>query len=401
MNFDEIIAIRNAFKTVRKRQVENVPPDLNEKMKRLRDVRELSVGNEELLRKAVLKAEENGIRVFVTKNSNDAIQLILKEIGSERLIVKSKSNVTKEIKLTEELESRGVEVIETDIGDRILQVLKERPSHPTGPISHLSAKKISEGLSKIYGVQIKDNPEDIVRFVRKEIRDYIEKAHVGITGANAITAEEGSIVLAHNEGNISEVIRKEKHIVVTAIDKVYPAIEDAINMLKVITYNATGSLIPSFIEIISGVSKTADVEKKFIKGIHSPGDVVLILLDNKRTEIIEKGFKELFLCIDCGNCLLHCPMYNTIGNYFAEEKYLGGKGLANKSLTKEEVNKKLEFCLTCGKCMENCPLSIDIPSVIRSIRSESYPEEAYYFLKSHLIWLYYMVRLKVWSNLKI
>ena len=401
MNFDEIIAIRNAFKTVRKRQIENLPPDLNEKMKRLRDVRELSVGNEELLRKAVLKAEENGIRVFITKNSNDAIQLILKEIGSERLIVKSKSNVTKEIKLTEELESRGVEVIETDIGDRILQVLKERPSHPTGPISHLSAKKISEGLSKIYGVQIKDNPEDIVRFVRKEIRDYIEKARVGITGANAITAEEGSIVLAHNEGNISEVIRKEKHIVVTAIDKVYPAIEDAINMLKVITYNATGSLIPSFIEIISGVSKTADVEKKYFRGVHSPVEVILILLDNKRTEIIEKGFKELLLCIDCGNCLLHCPMYNTVGNYFAEGKYLGGKGLANKSLTKEEVNKKLEFCLTCGKCRENCPLSIDIPSVIRSIRSESYPEEAYYFLKSHLIWLYYMVRLKVWSNLKI
>jgi L-lactate dehydrogenase complex protein LldG len=401
MNFDEIIAIRNAFKTVRKRQVENVPPDLNEKMKKLRDVRELSVGNEELLRKAVRKAEENGIKVFITKNSNDAIQLILKETESERLIVKSKSNVTKEIKLTEELESRGVEVIETDVGDRILQVLKERPSHPTGPISHLSAKKISEGLSKIYGVQIKDNPEDIVRFVRKEIRDYIEKARVGITGANAITAEEGSIVLAHNEGNISEVIRKEKHIVVTAIDKVYPAIEDAINMLKVITYNATGSLIPSFIEIISGVSKTADVEKKFIKGIHSPGEVILILLDNKRTEIIEKGFKELLLCIDCGNCLLHCPIYNTIGNYFAEEKYLGGKGLAYQSIAKEEINKKLEFCLTCGKCKENCPLSIDIPSVIRSIRSESYPEEAYYFLKSHLIWLYYMVRLKVWSNLKI
>jgi|SRR3989304_2024222 len=401
MNFDEIIAIRNAFKTVRKRQVENVPPDLNEKMKRLREVRELSVGNEELLRKAVRKAEENGIRVFITKNSNDAIQLILKETESEKLIVKSKSNVTKEIKLTEELGARGVEVIETDIGDRILQVLKEMPSHPTGPISHLSAQKISEGLSKIYGVQIKDNPEDIVRFVREEIRGYIGKAHVGITGANAITVEEGSIVLAHNEGNISEVIRKEKHIVVTAIDKVYPAIEDAINMLKVITYNATGSLIPSFIEIISGVSKTADVEKKFFRGVHSPGEVILILLDNKRTEIIEKGFKELLLCIDCGNCLLHCPMYNTVGNYFAEGKYLGGKGLANKSLTKEEVNKKLEFCLTCGKCRENCPLSIDIPSVIRSIRSESYPEEAYYFLKSHLIWLYYMVRLKIWSNLKI
>jgi L-lactate utilization protein LutB len=401
VNFDEIISLRKAFKSVRNRQQKNVPPDLHEKIKRLRAVRELSIGNDELLKRAMKKMEENGIKVFTAKSRDDAVQIILKELGTEKLVAKSKSNVTKEIKLTEELESREIKVIETDIGDRILQVLREKPSHPTGPIAHLSAKKISEGLSKIYGVEIGSDPGDIVRFVRNEIRDYIDKALVGVTGANAITAEEGSIVLAHNEGNISEVIRKEKHIVVTAIDKVYPSIEDAINMLKVITYNATGSLIPSFIEIISGVSKTADVEKKFFRGVHSPGEVILVLLDNKRTEIIEKGFRELLFCIDCGNCLLHCPMYNAVGNYFAEEKYLGGRGLACQSLTEGEVNKKLEFCLTCGKCKENCPLSIDIPAVIRGIRSESYPEEAYYFLKSHLMWLYYMVRLRVWSNLKM
>jgi L-lactate utilization protein LutB len=401
VNFDEIISLQKAFKSVRNRQQKNVPPDLHEKIKRLRAVRELSIGNDELLKRAVKKMEENGIKVFTAKSRDDAVQIMLKELGTEKLVAKSKSNVTKEIKLTEELESRGIKVIETDIGDRILQVLREKPSHPTGPITHLSAKKISEGLSKIYGVEIGSDPGGIVRFVRNEIRNYIDKARIGVTGANAITAEEGSIVLAHNEGNISEVIRKEKHIVVTAIDKVYPSIEDAINMLKVITYNATGSLIPSFIEIISGVSKTADVEKKFFRGVHSPGEVILVLLDNKRTEIIEKGFRELLFCIDCGNCLLHCPMYNAVGNYFAEEKYLGGRGLACQSLTEGEVNKKLEFCLTCGKCKENCPLSIDIPAVIRGIRSESYPEEAYYFLKSHLMWLYYMVRLRVWSNLKM
>lgn len=401
MNFEEIIAIREAFKTVKRRQRENLLPDFNEKIKKLREVRELSVGNDDLLKKAIQRIETNGVKVFLAKSGYDAIQIILKEIKDEKLIVKSKSNVTKEIKLTEELESKGVKVIETDIGDRILQVLKGKPSHPTGPISHLSAKKISQELSKIYGLQINDNPEDIVRFVREEIRVYIDKARTGITGANAITADVGSIILAHNEGNISEVIRKERHIVVTSIDKVYPSIEDSINMLKVITYNATGSLIPSFIEIISGVSKTADVEKKFFKGVHSPAEVVLILLDNKRTEIIEKGFKELLLCIDCGNCLLHCPMYNTVGNYFAEEKYLGGKGLALQSLTEEVVNKKLDFCLTCGKCRENCPLSIDIPSVIRDIRSKNLSEEVYYFLKSHLTWLYYILRLKIWSGLKV
>ncbi len=400
MDFDEIISLRKAFNSVKQRQRKALPSDLQERIKRLCTVRELSVGNRELLQKAIKKLEENGIRVFSAKSSTEAVNIILKELGDEKLIVKSKSNVTKEIHLTEELESRGIKVIETDIGDRILQVLKEKPSHPTGPIAHLSAKKISEGLSKIYGEKISEDPEDIVRFVRKEIKGYIGSSRVGITGANAVTAEEGSIVLVHNEGNIAEIIRKEKHIVVTAIDKIYPTIEDAINMIKIITYNATGSLIPSFIEIISGVSKTADVEKKFFKGVHSPREVTLILLDNKRTEIIEKGFRELLFCIDCGNCLLHCPMFNTVGNFFAEEKDLGGKGLARHSLSEGEAHNKLEFCLTCGKCKENCPLSIDIPAVIRNIRSESYPEEAYYFLKSHLMWLYYMVRLKIWSGLK-
>src|SRR4030066_1984599 len=174
MNFDEIISLRKAFKSVGNRQEKHPPEDFTEKIKRLKVVRELSVGNEELLSKAIKKVQENGIKVFLAKDRDDAVQLVLKEIGNEKIVVKSKSNVTKEIILTEELESRSIGVIETDIGDRILQVLKERPSHPTGPISHLSAKKISEGLSKIYGVQIKDNPEEIVRFVRKEIRDYIE-----------------------------------------------------------------------------------------------------------------------------------------------------------------------------------------------------------------------------------
>jgi L-lactate utilization protein LutB len=395
MNIDEIIAIRKAFASVKERQRKNIPPDLKEKINRLRTARESSVGNEKLLTQAIKRMGENGIRVFTAMDKDDAIKLILREIGVERLVVKSKSNVTKEIELTSELESRGIEVIETDIGDRILQVLRCKPSHPTGPVAHLSAKTIARGLSSFYDSDISEDPEDIVRFVRDEIKNYMRKAQVGITGANAITAEEGAILLAHNEGNIFQVMRKKKHIVVTAIDKVYPAVEDAINMLKVLCFNATGSIIPSFVEIISSVSKTADVEKKFFKGVHSPEEVVLILIDNKRTDIISRGFKEILYCIDCGNCLLQCPMYNTVGNYFAEDKYLGGKGLAYQSLSKEEVNKKLEFCLTCGKCKENCPLEIDIPSIIRKLRGDKIPSEVYYFLKSHLLWLYHALRLKL------
>lgn len=395
MNFDEVTALKKAFSSVRERQKKNTPPDLDKKKERLKAARELCVGNKGLLERTIKKIEDNGIKVYRAADKNDAVKIIFDEIGDEKLIIKSKSNVTKEIELTSELEKRGIEVIETDIGDRILQILKLKPSHPTGPIAHMPAKKIAEGLSAFYQQKISENPEDIVRFIRDEIRGYLEKANVGITGANAITAEEGSVVTAHNEGNIFEVIRREKHIVVTGIDKVYPTIEDAINMLKIICYNATGSLIPSFVEIISGVSKTADVEKKFFKGVHTPKDITLILLDNKRTEIINSEFRELLYCIDCGNCLIHCPMYNTVGNFFAEDKYLGGKGLALQSLSKDEVNKKLEYCLTCGRCRKNCPLEINIPAAIRKIRSESVPEEVYYFLKSHILWLYWALRLKL------
>lgn len=395
MNFDEVTALKKAFNSVKERQKNNPLYDFEKKKKRLKEARELCIGNEKLLEKAVKKLEGNGFKVIRAKNKQDAIKSILDEIGNEKLIVKSKSNVTKEIDLTHELEKHGIEVIETDIGDRILQVLKLKPSHPTGPIAHMSAKKIAEGLSSYYKKNISDNPEEIVKFIRDEIRAYIEKAKVGITGANAITIEEGSIVITHNEGNIYESIRRDKHIVVTGIDKIYPSVEDALNMLKIICFNATGSTIPSFVEIISGVSKTADVEKKFFRGVHTPKDLTVILLDNKRSEIMKGEHKELLYCIDCGNCLIHCPMYNTVGNFFADEKYLGGKGLALQSLTADEVNKKLEYCLSCSKCRENCPLEINVPVAIRKIRSDSVPEEVWYFLKSHVLWLYWALRLRL------
>jgi L-lactate dehydrogenase complex protein LldG len=395
MNSDEIIALRKSFESVKQRQQKNFPKNFSEMTRKVKAVREFSVGNEALLKSALNVLEKNGIRVRCAKDSGEAIRQIIGEIGNEQLIIKSKSNVTKEIGLAEELEKNGIDVIETDIGDRILQILRIQPSHPTGPIAHLSAVQIAKGLFEYFGQEIGKEPEDIVRSIRKDIQGHIAKASTGITGANAVTAEEGSLVIAHNEGNIYKVLRKRKHIIVTGIDKIYPTVEDALNMLKVISFNATGSLIPSFVEIISGVSKTADVEKKFFRGVHSPHEIVLILLDNKRSEIINSEFKELLYCIDCGNCLLHCPMYTTVGNHFASGKNLGGKGLALDSFSHEEIDKKLELCLTCGHCKNNCPVEIDVPAIIRKLRGDRLPSEVYFFLKSHILWLYYNIGLKL------
>jgi L-lactate dehydrogenase complex protein LldG len=393
MNIEEVLALRKAFNSVKDRQSKNPMNNFEERKKRLKAAREQCTGNQELLKKTIKKLENNGFKVYLAREKQEAIDFILKEIAESKLVVKSKSNVTKELELTKALEANGIQVIETDIGDRILQVLHLQPSHPTGPIAHVSAKSISRQYGEL-GIKLGDKPEEIVSYVREEVINKLNKASIGITGANAITTEEGSVVMTHNEGNIFEVMRRKKHIIVTSIDKVYPSLEDAMNMLKILSYNATGATIPSFVEVLSGVSKTADVEKKFYKGVYNPHDVTVVLVDNKRSELANNGLKELLYCIGCGNCLIHCPMYNTIGTDYAKDNYLGGKGLAYYSLA-IGGNEKLDLCLSCNKCKESCPLGIDIPNIIRDIRSKGISDEIYYFLKSHIFWIYYNLMIKL------
>ncbi|MDD5095149.1 MAG: LUD domain-containing protein [Dehalococcoidia bacterium] len=160
-------------------------------------------------------------------------------MGSEKLVVKAKSNVTKEIDLARELESRGIEAVETDIGDRVVQIAGEKPSHPTGPASHLSKEQIAEVLSAHFGREIPADPLILTQIIRDEVAAKIEAANIGITGTNAIAADERAILILHNEGNVTEVmIRPQKHIILAGIDKIYPDLEEALNMARLQTYYA-------------------------------------------------------------------------------------------------------------------------------------------------------------------
>jgi len=378
MNPYDILAMRKAFELVKKRQKENIHKisDLQERLVRLRRVREESVGNSELMDKAVKNLENNGFDVRFAKDDKDAIKIILEEIEDEELVVKSKSNVSKEIKLTERLESRGIKVVETDIGDRLIQLLNEEPSHPTGPASHLSLERIIKSLEERFGVKL-SSADDVVKFLLDDIKKNIELANVGITGANAITAE-GSILILHNEGNIFEVLRRpRKWIILAGIDKFYPSLDDALNAAKIQTFFATGQVVPTFIEIVSGVSKTADIEKKLFKGVHNPKEITLILLDNKRSYLMNNGFREMFYCIGCGNCVIHCPAYNTFGDEFK-----GGRFALFSALY--DGKSDLRLCLSCRRCKKNCPLGLDIPSMISRAREGN---EIYNFVYSHVKWL--------------
>jgi len=403
-----IWTMRRSFATVRRRQRENARriPDLEQRKERLRRTREFSLGNQELLDSAIENLRGNGIEVELAATREQAISLIANKIGDEKLVVKAKSNTAKEIGLTQALEATGIGVIETDIGDRIIQLARDRPSHPTGPASHLSRKEIAKILSRHFGRDIPPDPDVLTKTIRDKVSSYLKRAKVGITGANAIAAEEGAILLVHNEGNILELMMcPGGTIILAGIDKIYPNLEEAMNMAKLQTFYATGAVITSFINIIGGPSRTADIEKKMFTGIHGPQTISLILLDNKRSDILQSDFRELLYCIGCGECLLQCPAYQVYGDKFGYEHNLGGTGVIYSAFRQgiEKVKESgLDYCLTCGRCKNHCPVGIDVPRLIKKLRQEygaRFPEPhldgAYRFVDSHIRLLLSALRLEL------
>lgn len=366
---------RRAFKETRNRQKQNLASidDLEKITEEVKRIRSESVGNWDLLQKAISRLEENQFKVIEARDSKEACEILLKEMGDEKLVVKSKSNISKEIGLTPFLNQHGTEIIETDIGDRINQLTGGRSSHYTGPIVHLSRYDVAEILSKHLKKEIPPIPEEEMQAVKEDIESYLQRARVGITGANAIAAKEGAVIILHNEGNITRVRTRPKHIIITSIDKVYPNIQDGLLMARLETYLATGSLFPSFIDIVAGRSRSSDVEKTTFYGMHEPNELVIVLLDNGRRKILDerKDFSDLLYCIGCGNCLLDCPTYNTVGPSFGTDGMLGGRGVALSCLQrgiKAGVEDGLFLCTTCGLCGEVCPVGIDAGKRLRDLR---------------------------------
>jgi L-lactate dehydrogenase complex protein LldG len=367
-----------AFRETRIRQKQNLSlfEDFEKVKEDVKRIRSESVGNWDLFQKAISSLEKNQFKVVQAKDSEKACEFLLAEIGKERLVVKSKSNISKEIGLTPFLNQHGIEIIETDIGDRINQLTGGRSSHYTGPIVHLSRYEVAEILSQHLNRKIPPIPEEEMQAVKEDIESYLQKAKVGITGANAIAAKEGAVLILHNEGNITRVRTRSKHLIIASIDKVYPNVQDGLLMARLETYLATGSIFPSFVDIVAGRSKSSDVEKIPFYGMHEPQELVIVLLDNGRKDIIneKKDFLDLLYCIGCGNCLLDCPTYNTIGPSFGTDGMLGGRGVALSCLQrgiKAGVEYGLFLCTTCGLCGEVCPVGIDAGKKMKDLRRAS------------------------------
>jgi L-lactate utilization protein LutB len=363
--------MRRSFKTILDRQKENSDrvPDLLARKDRLRRTKEASVGNEELLSKAIAVLRENGFRVVLVKSAESAVKLVRDELKGYRHVVKSKSNVTKEIHLAEKLSEAGIEVIETDLGDRIVQLAGCQATHPTGPACHLTRGEISALFSDHFRKRVSEDPAELTKVMREEIARYISEAKVGITGANAIAASEGAVVIVHNEGNAAKcAMLPDKHIVITTPEKIVPDLDEAVNITKLQTYLSTGKIISSYINIVTGPSYTADIEKKVYKGMHGPKEVVVILVDDGRLKALDK---EPQYCIGCGMCLIHCPVYDIVGPVFGSSGHMGGIGVyldGSRGKVDEALEDGLFICTVCGACTEVCPSRIDTKKGMISIR---------------------------------
>ena len=385
MKVNELETMRNSFNTVKTRSSAiKDSPSCKKLENRVFDIKEKSIHNiDELINQAVDSFKRNDIDVFKAENCDDAISIIKKLISTydSNVIVKTKSNTLGEINLKDNL-SDDFEIVETDLGDRILQLKQSdnKPVHPTGPASHLNISDITQIVNNALDVNINPDAHEILQAVRSDVLNRIKDADVAISGANAIAAEEGSCVMVHNEGNISIASLNDLHIIVAGIDKIVPSLEDAMSVVKLETIFATGNYVTSYMNVISGPSKTADIEKQLIKNMYGARKVAVILLDNGRST----STLECLYCIGCGNCIVHCPVYNAVGNEFGFNNYLGGRGVAmSKFIQDDETCFKsgLYMCTLCGLCTLNCPVSIPTNEILENMRK--YSADMGFYPKAH------------------
>jgi L-lactate dehydrogenase complex protein LldF len=376
-NTRSLEGMRNSFRAILDRQRANAArlPDIESRKERLRKLKEECVGDEELFSLAIAMLEENGCKVVLAKDAEAAVKAVQREVAGVDLIVKSKSNITKELHLAQRLSEGGVRVVETDLGDRVVQLAGCEAVHPTGPACHLTMAQISDILSKHFGRPISADPDELTAAVKEEVSGYLDAASVGITGANAVAACEGAVVIVHNEGNAARcAMLPGKHIVVTTPDKVVPSLDDAINLVKLQTFYSTGKITSAYVNVISGPSYTADIEKKIFRGMHGPKEVVVIFVDDGRLGLLDA---EPLYCIGCGSCVTRCPVYGVVGPLFGTPGHVGGQGVylsASRGALSDASEGGLSICTSCGECLDACPTNIDTRKGILKARERLFEQ---------------------------
>ncbi len=337
----------------------------------------------ELLERFTREAEAAGARVHRAADAAEARQLVasLCRANGAKLVVKSKSMASEEIGLNEHLEREGLRVVETDLGEWIIQLARhyqdrrERPSHLIAPAIHKTREEIAELFSREVGRPVPAEVAALVKVARERLRDAFVNADVGVTGGNALIADTGTLMLVTNEGNADLATSLPAvHIAVVGVDKVLPSMDDAVAMLKLLPRSATGQKITSYVQFITGPSRSADIEMSLATGVHGPREVHIVLLDNGRTAMRDdERFRDALRCIRCGACSTVCPSYRVVGGHLFGHIYTGPIGLVLSPWHHgiDSVAYEQSLCLGCNACDTVCPVEIPLASLINDVRAQA------------------------------
>lgn len=327
----------------------------------------------ELAKMAVERARDTGARAELVEDCQKMREIVRGIVGEGKTVVLSKSMVAYECGIREDL-ARGNDVWETDLGELLIQLSGEPPSHIIGPAIHMTKEEALKLVREKFKTAVGESHEDIVAVARAFLREKFLKADIGIGGANAVSASTGSVVQVENEGNIRLTASVPPvHIVMAGVEKVLPDLRTA--MQEAIVQAAYAGLYPpTYVNLTSGPSSTGDIELKRVSPAHGPREFHLLLLDNGRFKALEDPeIGEALRCIRCGRCHFHCPVYRVMGSDWGTPPFTGPMGAMWSAIIYGDL-KPAMYCAHSGGCKEVCPMEIDIPRVLAHLKSKFYEE---------------------------
>jgi len=294
--------------------------------------------------------------------ARELIASLLKERGV-KMAAKSKSMVSEEIHLNAHLEQAGIEVVETDLGEYIIQLEHETPSHIIVPAIHKNRQQVGRLFAERLGVPYTDDPQVLTKIARRVLREKFFAAQAGISGANFAIAESGSLILFTNEGNGRMVTTVPPlHIAILSIEKILPTLRDLPTFIRLLPRSATGQAITSYVSIITGTRRPGEAT--------GAQELHIVLLDNGRSEILAGECREMLKCIRCGACMNVCPVYRTVGGHAYGATYPGPMGMVLTTLLSgmAAAHPLVDASTLCGACVEVCPVKIPLVPLILKLR---------------------------------
>jgi len=331
---------------------------------------------EELLAQFTKNAQALGVTVHVAKTAHEANEIIGKiaQNAGVKRIIKSKSMTAEETLLNHHLEDLDLEVTETDLGEWIIQLRHEGPTHMVMPAIHLSRNQVADLFSEVTGTKQEVDIQKLVKVARRELRRKFVEADMGISGGNFAIAETGTIALCTNEGNARLVTTLPRvHVALVGLDKLTPSINDALRVIKALPRNATGQAITSYVSWITGPGEcqsSPDGKK----------EMHVVFLDNGRRALAKDPmFSQVLRCIRCGACANVCPVYRLVGGHQLGHIYIGAIGLILTYFYhgREKAKNLVQNCINCGACKAVCAGGIDLPKLIKEVHARIQDEEGH------------------------